>query len=381
MGKSVEFLSPEGRLVQGSVFEPQTKNKLGQLLVDKNNNPAPVYIFSLAVPKNSPQWPAFRALVDQTAQAAFPQFFQNVGGVWQCTLPTFAFKIMDGDGFDGDGKPNSTKEGFAGHWIIKFKSNYAPKCYAFGHYQPHEQLTDPKSIPRGFYVQVAGTMVSNEGASPKPGIFMNGSLVQLIRGEVKDIMSSGPDAAAVFGGTARPGGAPMPPGAAPAVSGPQMTPKANGVPYAQFIAQGWTDAMLIEQQYMLPSAPVAPVAPVMQQAPAVPLPPTQVAPHPGILSGPQMTPKANGVPYAQFIAQGWTDAMLIEQQYMLPSAPAPLGIGGSAPPGPPPAPTAGAPLPPTIKRMTPQAGAFTYEQYIAQGYTDAMLVQNGLMYP
>jgi hypothetical protein len=34
-----------------------------------------------------------------------------------------------------------------------------------------------------------------------------------------------------------------------------------------------------------------------------------------------------------------------------------------------------------VRRMTPAAGATTYEQYIAAGWTDALLVQHGMMLP
>jgi hypothetical protein len=77
----------------------------------------------------------------------------------------------------------------------------------------------------------------------------------------------------------------------------------------------------------------AQLAPV-QPAPAVPTPTTPpptgtpVQPHPGFVTGAampppappvhQMTPLANGATYEQMIAAGWTDALLVQHGMMLP---------------------------------------------------------------
>ena len=61
-----------------------------------------------------------------------------------------------------------------------------------------------------------------------------------------------------------------------------------------------------------PSAPVA--APVMTPPPAPPAAPAPVAAPPVRM----MTPKAQGVAYEAYIANGWTDALLIEHGMMMP---------------------------------------------------------------
>lgn len=80
-----------------------------------------------------------------------------------------------------------------------------------------------------------------------------------------------------------------------------------------------------------PAAPVAvqapPVVPAVAAAPPAPsVAPTVVTPHTAILSpptppappvGPVMTPKAGNASYADFIAKGWTDTMMREQGYMV----------------------------------------------------------------
>lgn len=85
----------------------------------------------------------------------------------------------------------------------------------------------------------------------------------------------------------------------------------------------------------------------------------------------------NGADYNALKAAGWSDAQMVQHGHMAApvAAPAPLPPAGSAPPPPPSAPAA-----PVGKVMVPAvAGATTYDQYIAAGWTDAALVQNGYM--
>ncbi len=378
MAKATEFLTPVMRLVQGDCFEAQTKDMAtGLPLTVKTGpnagQPTQKYFVALAGKKNDAEVIKFKAMIEAEARAAWPQFFPIPGGA--CVNPNFSTKIIDGDGVDQNGKPNNTKEGFAGCWIFRFSSSYPPKCFAAGKYQPHEQLQvvgNVNPIPRGHYVRVAGN-ISGNGNVQRPGMYVNLNMIEW--NAIGDLITSGPDAATVFGN-----GAPA--------GGPQMTAAAGGVSYADHIAQGWTDALLIEHNRMLPPAAVgappppgatsAPPPPAAALAPPPP-PPPPVTPHTAILAGgPQMTAAAGGVSYADHIAQGWTDALLIQHGKMLPSAPAPLATSGSAPP-PPPAVTAVAPPPPAGKVMLPAAGGVSYEAHIAQGWTDAMLVQHGKM--
>lgn len=383
MGKATEFLTPVGRLVQGDCFEAQTKDSNGKPYLDKNNQPTQKYFVAVAFPKSDPQFAALKAQFEQIARAEFPHLFPNGG---PCVNPNFSFKIIDGDGIDQNGKPNNTKEGFAGCWILRASSTYPPKCFAAGKYQPHEQLHPVggvNPIPRGHYVRVAGTVAGNGGGNGKPGLYVNANMIEWAR--VGDVIVGGPDAATVFGG------APGAGAAAPAAR--QMLPAAGATTYEAYIAAGWTDAQLIASGFMAapvaaaptppapPAAAPTPPAPPAAPAPTPPAPPAPVTPHTGILAGPQMTPAAGATTYAQYIAAGWTDAQLIASGFMVApaaaGAPAPLPPAGSATPPAPPAPTAAAPAP--GKRMLPPAGATTYEQYIAAGWTDAQLVQNGFM--
>lgn len=58
------------------------------------------------------------------------------------------------------------------------------------------------------------------------------------------------------------------PAPAPETSGPTMTAKANGVSYDAFIAQGWTDDLLLEHGYIEAPSPATAVPPSAAAPPA-----------------------------------------------------------------------------------------------------------------
>lgn len=96
-----------------------------------------------------------------------------------------------------------------------------------------------------------------------------------------------------------------------------------------------------------------------------------------------MTAAAKGVPYESYIASGWDDATLIANGMMLPPAAAPVAAPPPAGAAPPP-PYTGfmeTPAGPPVRIMLPKAGGVPYDSYIAQGWTDAQLVQHGMMAP
>jgi hypothetical protein len=277
-----EFLTPVGRLVQGDPFEAQTKNMQGQPLMTLTGQPTQRYFIAVAFRKDDPGFAALWATIEAAGRGSFPTM--NIPAPWDPAC-RFSWKVMDGDGIDDNGKQNANKEGFVGHWIVKFQSSFAPKCFHAGHYAPHEQIQDPKAIRRGYFVRVAGTVEGN-GNQQKPGVYVNLNMVELAG--VGPEITSGPDASSVFGGSAPV----LPAGASP-----------------------------------LPMHAAAPVAalPLPMPASALPVVPgaVPVMPYPGILAGPapapafQMTPKAGGFTRDQYLAQGWTDAQLREQGMML----------------------------------------------------------------
>ena len=118
---------PAGRLVQGSLYEAQTKDASGAPLVHKRGpnagQPKVTYFFAVAIPKNgSADWKTTdwgRSIVAEVMQAA-PQLMQH---------PKFAWKVIDGDSQVPDEKMRTpaSREGYPGNWIVRFSSGYAPK--------------------------------------------------------------------------------------------------------------------------------------------------------------------------------------------------------------------------------------------------------------
>jgi hypothetical protein len=214
------FLTPVGRIVQGDLFTAQTTNMEGKPLVNSDGTARVQYFIGLAIAKNDPAWPALWQLICTRAQADFPR--------GESQLPTFAWKVLD-----GDAPNNNQKEGFAGHWVLRLTSGFAPQCYSAGGVA---KIVDPNAIKRGYYVRAYGSVKGN-GNSLKPGMYLNISMVELC-GYGAEIVS-GPQGDAVFGAAPV---AHLPPGA----SATPMAPMAA----MQHPAQG-------PGGY----APVAPVAP------------------------------------------------------------------------------------------------------------------------
>jgi hypothetical protein len=226
------FATPEARLVGGNPFVSRT-------VPGKNGKPDRQEFFvAIAIPKTDPEWPALEAVIRGEAKASFPQFFQGD----RCTLPKFAFKITDGDGFDDRGKANAEKEGYAGCWVLRMSTGFAPTCYG----ADGRELIG-QGIRPGDYVRVSGS-VSGNGSTQSPGVFVHPHVVKLWRPgpEIKLSTVSRDDPFGAAPSYSTVAAAPPPPS-----TGPVMTNKAAGVPYEAFIAQGWTDAQLRDQKFML----------------------------------------------------------------------------------------------------------------------------------
>lgn len=363
------FTTPVGRLVQGTVDEPQTKDAQGNLRVVKTGpnagQPNPQYFIGVAFPKADPQgeFSAFYGQLVAQAAADFPNLFpQGPGGA--CVHPQFAFKVIDGDGFDTSGKPNAEKEGFAGHWVVRFASSYPPRCFHAGRYAAHEQIQEKGAIKRGYYVRVNGTVEGN-GNAQRPGLYVNLDMVELAAYGPEIV--SGPDASAAFGG----GPAALPAGASATPLTPQ--PGAPGAP-------------------ALPGAPGAPMVPgavpgaPMGNAPAVPGAPSYpAAASPAVGSAPAVpgapaAPGAPVTPYAGYMAPNAAPGVpaASPQVPAAMTAALPTAAPGSPVPAAPPAVPAAPPAAPG-RTMLPAAQGATYEQMIAAGWTDDTLRAHGMM--
>jgi hypothetical protein len=368
-----EFLSPVGRLVQGDCFNGNDKDQKGVPLTIKTGpnkgQPTKKYFQAIAFPKNDPaimaQFGELYGNLTAEGKAGYPQFFDAQGN---CTHPRFALKVVDGDGIDQDGQPNNKKEGFAGHWILKCSSTYPPRCFADGKYDPSQVLTPDQSsrIKRGYFVRVAGTIAPNTG-SEVPGVYVNANMVELI-GYGPEI-TSGPQAQAVFGAApvaAMPAGMSSTPMAPPGATGqPSFAPGGGGMG----AAPGGM-AMSVPGGAYTPPAGQPSFAPGGM---AISVP------------GGAYTPSAGqAMIYAPPGATG-------QPSFAPPSQP-PMAAPGYAPP--PQTPMAVAPnhqfvanaaapafTPPPAQQqqlvMTPQAGAYTYQQFIDGGYTVERMINEG----
>ncbi len=313
---AINFTTPVGRIVQGDLAKAQpVLDNLGKQKLSRDGAPMVQHFISLAIAKTPghTHWAQTdwgRQIWDE-GNRAHPNFAPH---------PTFSWKIEDGDSVipNKKGKKNCDREGFPGHWIIKFRSGFLPKTYnADGSAE-----VPAGTIRCGYYIQINCTVAGNTGESP--GVYINPNMVAL-SGYGPEIIA-GPDASeAGFGGV------PLPPGAsatplggfapAPAVPGaPVPVPTTGAAPSAPFSAPApgaaspsfppsFAGASASTATTFPSSAP--PVNPAFLGVPAAPPPPA--AP-----PAKQLTPKAAGASYADLIKAGWTDALLVQHGMMLP---------------------------------------------------------------
>lgn len=295
---STTFTSPVGRLVQGSMVLHAATDIDNDPKLDKDGKQVQECFMAIAIAKNDPALPAFYALYTAQARASFPHLFDANGN---CTHPRFAWKIQDGDGVDNSGKSVADKEGFAGHYIFKMATRYAPRCYPYGKYQPSDVFQDPDgAIKRGYYIRVGGTIDGNgvdaNNKQAVPGLYVSPNLVELIA--YGEEIVSGPDAAAIFGAAPLTGALPAGASTTPRVATPTAAAASNGLAPPPMPAG-------------LPAA-AAPPPPPPPAAAAPPPPPPPPA-------GPQyiMQPSAQGVTREQMHAAGWNDEQLIVNGHMV----------------------------------------------------------------
>lgn len=301
----------KGRIVWGAPSKTKDKDKAGKPLTTKSGEPRIKCDFGVAIPKNGTTvfWQTtWGAEMYQLGLAAFPHLFDPAS---KALLPgrKMSWKVTDGDSQipNENGRKPCEQEGYPGCWVIAFGSSYVPRCVRFDNGAWVD--IDPAQIKTGHEVEIAGSIDSN-GDSSKPGIYVNHGLVAHA-GILAEIVSQGIDPSAAgftpsFSGsfpTPAAGlpaaGAPAPglPGAAPAASLPAAA--LPGLPAASLPATGVAPA----PGFLAPGT-AAPLAPAAPAAPAAPLAPAAPAPVP---SGPTMTAKAGGVPWASFAAQGWKE--------------------------------------------------------------------------
>jgi len=319
MAERQAITSPVGRIVAGSLYKPNTTDFDGKLLVYKTGSDAGKarvqYFFAVAIPKNPGE--------THWAYTEWGKQIWSVGNVafpQAAKRPDFAWKIEDGDSMipNKRNRKPAEQEGWRGCWVIKFTSSFAPTIYREDKSSSSGwgQLTEPEAVKPGYYVQVAFTVDGN-GQQGNPGVYLNPSMV-CFRAYGAEI-SFGPNVEdAGFGAAPLPAGASLTP------------PPASTLPAAP------------------PPAGASLTPPPASTLPAAP--PVPVYPNPGFTQVPPPNPSYAG------------------------------NAGSPLPPAGIPAPLPSViPVSPSSKRMTAAAAGVSYEAYIAAGWNDAQLIQNGLM--
>jgi len=280
-----QILFPPGRYVGGSVYESKA-------VTDDNDKPKfkddgkPMieWSFAVAIPKVGADWKQtpWGQQVVLAATEGYPNGEYNAA--------RFAWKITDGDSTAPNSRGNKPcdQEGFRGCWVIWFSSRaQAPRLTdKFGTQEGNLLYGDGvQRIKPGHVIQVFA-LVKDNAPAKSPGVYMNYDVVAHTDDTTPVIeLRSLTDTSKVgFGG----GGAPAA-NTAPANYGTT----APGAP-AQTVVTPQPGMLAAPGAPMAPSAPLAPVAPV----------------------GPVMLPAANGVSYAAYKANGWTDEQLRQHQLM-----------------------------------------------------------------
>jgi len=303
------FVSPTGRLVQGSPTMQHLKDmeNNNKPLFNDDGSPTMGIFMALAFPKlingaSNAEFDAFFSLLRNEAATAWPSLFpQGAGG--NCVNPRFSWKYQDGDGINQNGQSVKAKAGFAGHHIIKFTSKYPVRCYMEGQFSPHQELAKPDDvISRGDWIRIVGDVRGNNAEGTQvPGIVLYPSLVSFIGRDPTGRISSGPEAATAFTGTAY-----VPPGvtANPAAVGAGA---ASGVPVPGIAVPGIAVAGVPVPGIAVvsPGIPVPGAAGIPSPTGAVagiPLPPAK----PAYIVSPSLLAQAPTATVEGVLAQGWT---------------------------------------------------------------------------
>jgi hypothetical protein len=287
--KYIQVLFPTGRLITGSLYNPNTTNMVGEPLMyksgKKKDQPRVDYFIGIAI-KKTPGVTHWSQEVSGNARVgawgkkiwdAAHLFWGDIAG----KKDNFAWKIIDGDStsYDNGNPPKRPcdKPNYKGHWIINMSRDLPP---VITNKDGSKFLLEPDAIRRGYFVQIVATIKSNE-TPDKMGIFITHDAVSLqFFGE--EILSGIDPASVGFGGDNAPIGAhPIPDGAF------------GHMPASPTVVTAAPNHNFINNAIAPPPLPPAP--------PTAPLP----------VSEPRKL--TNGMSYDSYIAVGWTDEQLREK--------------------------------------------------------------------
>ena len=273
--------TPKGRIVGGSVFKGSSRDFYNNERPLRDGAPDVRWHFALAIPKTDPGWHAVLGLLNRVAHEGFPGIVDANGNLGAHLNGKFAWKYEDGDApkYDDKGVQLPIRSGYPGSWILKINNLEMVPCFdAAGNH------IAPDTVKLGFYAQLQIYVKANGLQTDNRGIYVSANGLRLISGEPGDIIETHATYDQMFGadtqGPPAPGtsrapatnqapattntppardgfaanaGASTPPvpNSAPAVPGRTMLPKAKDSTYENFIAQGWTEQMLIDHGYMV----------------------------------------------------------------------------------------------------------------------------------
>jgi hypothetical protein len=342
-----------GRLVSGKLWEGRTVDDNGQPITNKKTGaPQTEYYFGFAIPKNDPINQTIHGVMIQEAQSAgaHPGMQSCVDAMYQGIYPAhpqFPKKVFSWKFHDGDFYPES--EGFAGCWIYRFNSVYAPKIK---NWNGTLDIVDQSQAKIGDHAIVIFTVKHNDQKGDRVGLYLSSLAVCI---QKTDTALGGINAAGLLSHVQQPEGpaANFGGGAAPAVHTPGATMPAQ--------PPGAPNHMAGKPGPHTPAAPGDHMAPPVQQTPG------GMAPQPG--GAPPQQTLANVPPTQTYdpgaVASGPPN-----------SAPPPASY---APPQGNPSPPPPQPNPAITYTMTESAGGATREALIASGWTDDSLIAAGHM--
>lgn len=274
--KQLQFFTPGGRFIGGSLTEKQATDHLNRPIAEDKQR----YSFGVAFPKG----PAMDALLGQiynhglacyaslpNGRAAYEQAQR-----WLDPNASFSWKIKDGDAPLRDGTFNDHSKNC---WVFWFSTNFPVKA---GHFENGVTNEIPAAnIKRGWYVDISGNCSPNENTDNTAGMYMNPSVVRLI-GYGPEIVG-GVNVTQTFASAPAPvlpaGASVMPVAGAP-IPGAPVTP-----PQAAYAPPGAVAQPPVAAPAALPGFTPPQAAPIGNASPTTGYP-TNVAPHTAFVTPP-----------------------------------------------------------------------------------------------
>lgn len=313
----------DGRFVQGSLYDLQDKDWQGQPLKYKSGEKIGQLYKKCHIAIAVKKTPGVTHWASETWGSPIWAFGHGQFPRGEAQAATFAWKIEDGDSSipKKNGAKNCDNPNLAGCWIVHAgQPERLPKVVT-AHGDPLEQ---PGLVKCGYWGRLAVRIGGNGQFGGNAGIYINpqffvylgidkeitsgpnvkGLLATAGQFQLPAHVQAAPVGTPAFSAPASPGTPPP-----PAIGGPVLPPgsppppPAMGVPVSVAPPPGPPAVTVVPSQTFLAPPPPGAAPGALPSLPAS--------------TGPQMTAKAGSLTYAQFIAQGWNDATLRANGYMV----------------------------------------------------------------